>query len=103
MSEEADSAGRWGHWGRSFDFDFDKAINTDIGHSLDFNTDIDLDKDVEVDVAVVADAVIEGNIAALTGSVEAVGLDTLTELDFSVITVENQYSGIDVAAFSAVD
>jgi hypothetical protein len=92
-----------GHYrDRDVEVDVEKDIDVEIDVDLEYDFDVDLDKDVDVDVYVDSDADIDGNVATLEGTVEAIGDDTLAELTFTVTTVEDQLSEVSVIAVSAV-
>lgn len=89
------------HYDRNdYDYDFDKDINVDIDTNLSWNTDIDFDKDVDVDIDINAYANVVGNIAQLTLDAEAIGYDSLVEVDASVLTVEYELSSIALSVIS---
>lgn len=83
------------------DYDFSKDIDIDVDVDLNFDTDIDLDKDVDIDVDVDSNVHLDGNFASATFTVEAVGDDTLAEVDINVLAVEGELSSVDGVMIAA--
>ncbi|MEZ5775707.1 MAG: hypothetical protein R3D33_13655 [Hyphomicrobiaceae bacterium] len=90
------------NWDMGSDVDFSKDIDIDVDFDQSFDTDIKVDKDVDINVDIDVKADVEGNTAELTFDVEAVGKDTYAQLDFVVLTVEDELSSINGYAVSAV-
>ena len=82
---------------------FDKVLNADINTDLDFDVNVDVDKNVDIDIDIDAAANVEGNSAQLTFDVEAFGIDTVAELEFSILTIEDELSSVAGFAVSAVN
>jgi hypothetical protein len=88
---------------RKEEFEFDKDLNIDVDVNLAFDVDVDVDvnKDVDIDIDVNSDVYLNGNTAELTLDVQAIGEDTDVQAIVSVLTVDDQMSGISLWAFSA--
>lgn len=83
-------------------YEFDKEIELEVETEIDFDVEVEFDKEVDIEVDVCADIDIDGNFASLVADVEAVGTDTLVEVDTSVLAVENELSSVTVVATAAV-
>lgn len=83
-------------------YEFEKEIDIEVEAEIDFDVDVEFDKDVDINVDVCADIDIDGNFASLVADVEAVGKDTLVEVDTAVLAVEDQLSSVTVVATAAV-
>lgn len=83
------------------DYEFDKEIDINVDVTINFDTNIDFDKTFDADIYVSSHVCIEGNLATLTLDAEAVGYDTLVEVDAAVLTVENELSSITLSVISA--
>lgn len=81
-----------GWWNHGSDVDIEKEIDAEISVDFDFDTDIDFDKDVDVDIVVESCVDIEGNLTNITFDAEAIGSDSLVEVDLAVLTVEGELS-----------
>ena len=90
----------WGNWGN--DNDVEKEIDIEIYADFDVDVDVNLESDTDIDVDIDVHPTIDGNTANLFFSVEALGKDTFTELDFVVLTVEDQMTSIDGFAVSSI-
>ncbi|MEM7555830.1 MAG: hypothetical protein AAF378_17380 [Cyanobacteria bacterium P01_A01_bin.84] len=82
-------------------YNFKKNISSTVDTNITFDSKTNVDKDVNVDVAINAKANIKGNIADLQFDVEAVGDDSFTEVEASVLTTDG-LSSIAGAMYSAV-
>jgi hypothetical protein len=80
------------------DITVEKDINVDVDFTQSFNTDINYDKLVNIDVDIDVNVDIEGNFAQATWDVQAIGTDTLAEIDLVVLAVENTLSHISGSA-----
>jgi len=91
-------------WNNNDDFDFSKDIDIDVDADFDVDWDFYNDYDSYVDISheVCSDIDLDGNSALLDANVEAVGDDTLVEVSAVVLTTDD-YSGVTLTAFSAVD
>lgn len=85
----------------SLDYEFKKEIDVEIDVKVDYDFNVDLDKDVDVDVKIDSKADVDGNVATLEGTAEAIGTDTLAEVTFSTLVVEDELSEVSVIAISA--
>jgi hypothetical protein len=83
-----------------FEYDKDLDINVDTDISFDTSVTLDVYKDVVVYTEVYTD--VEGNSAFATVDVEAIGYDTFSELDLSVLAVEGQLSSVTATASAVV-
>ena len=92
-----------GWWFPPKNDDFEKDLRIDVDVDIDFDTDIDFDKDYDADIKIDADADVKGNIATVVLDAEAVGKDTLVEVDAAVLTIENELSSVTMSIISAVD
>lgn len=84
------------------EFDFDKTVNTNVSTTIKFDTDIYFDKSFHLNGYVNFANHVEGNTANLVVDAEAIGYDTLVEVDASVLTTYD-YSGITLSVVSAVN
>ncbi|WP_017327794.1 hypothetical protein [Synechococcus sp. PCC 7336] len=82
-------------------FIVDKTVNSTVNNVITFDTDITFDKISTTDVLVVADADIDGNITTLTLDAEAIGSDTLVEVDSSVLSIHGELSSLSLSVISA--
>jgi hypothetical protein len=100
--EAVEASGVAGGYGSpSRDFRFNKNVSTTVSSTINFNTNVDFDKTVDVDVDIYSDVFVNGNSATFSGDVEAIGNNSLAELDLSVLTT-SELSSISAAAVSAV-
>ena len=83
-------------------FGFNKNVSSTVNNEFNFNSVIDIDKTKNVDVDVNADIDIEGNLAELTFDAEAVGKNTLVEVEASVLAVEDQLSSVAASIIAGV-
>ena len=83
-------------------FKFDKKVNSEVNNAFNFDSKIDIDKVKTVDVKIDAKADVKGNIAELTFDAEAVGRDTLVEVEASILTVEDELSSVAASIISVV-
>ena len=83
-------------------FDFYKNVDSTVTNNVNFNTDIDFDKYKDVDIYVDSDVNVQGNLAELVVDAEAIGYDTLVEVESSVLAVEDKLSSVSLSAISAV-
>ncbi len=84
------------------DFHFDKKVESDVTNIINFDTNIDFDKNKNVDIYVNSDLNINGNLSELVADVEAIGKDTLVEVETSVLSVDNKLSSVSLSAISGV-
>jgi hypothetical protein len=84
------------------EIDFDKDIDVKVDVDLDFKVDVEVTKFTDIFSNVFSFALVEGNVAEMTLSLEAFGTDTFVEYDGAILTMENQLSSIDFYAVSAV-
>ncbi|WP_017327793.1 hypothetical protein [Synechococcus sp. PCC 7336] len=82
-------------------FEVDKTVNSTVNNTITFDTDITFDKFSTTDVLVVANADIDGNITTLTLDAEAIGSDTLVEVDSSVLSIHGELSSLSLSVISA--
>ena len=88
-------------WGWDPDVDVEKDIDVDIDYDLDADIDIDFDKDKDVDIDVDSDVDIDDNLTEVFVTAEAIGHDTLVEVDVFVLTTDD-LSSAEVSVISAV-
>ncbi|MBE9636206.1 hypothetical protein [Salipiger mangrovisoli] len=87
----------------SIDVDFDKDIDVTVDVTLTTESTTTHTDTTNIDSYVTAVTCIEGNTADVIFDIEAVGTDTFTSLDISVLTFEDQLSSITGSITSAVD
>lgn len=83
------------------DVDIDKDIDASVSFDFDIDVDIELHKDVDINVDVSSGVHVDGNVTTSVVDVEAVGEDTLVEVDVVILSVEDElssFSGVMVAA-----
>ena len=85
------------------DFDFYKNVESTVTNNVNFNTNIDFYKDKDVYIDVYSDVDINGNLAELVVDAEAIGKDTLVEVESSVLAVEDKLSSVSLSVISAVN
>ena len=81
--------------------EFAKELNSTATNAATFVVDAFIAKLVEKDINVLQDIDLEGNFANLFGDVEAIGSNTLSDNEFSILTIANELSSISVLAESA--
>jgi len=81
----------------------DKKINSEINTTIKFDTDIDFEKKKDVDIKVKSESDVKGNLAELLLDAEALGINTLVEVDSAILTVEDKLSSVVVSAIAASD
>ncbi|ETX11994.1 hypothetical protein OCH239_18760 [Roseivivax halodurans JCM 10272] len=84
------------------DVDFDKDIEIDIDVDLDFDSFVDVETYVDLDVDVYSDPHVDGNTASIAFEVEAVGIDTVTDITFTNLAIENTMSSTSGTAIAVV-
>ncbi|WP_353931910.1 hypothetical protein WJM97_04820 [Okeanomitos corallinicola TIOX110] len=92
-----------GGWGYTPGFSYEKELDIEVETEIKFDTEIDFKKNYNADIKIDSDADIKGNIATLTFDVEAIGKDTLAEVDVAVLAVENKLSSVTGSMISAVN
>ncbi|WP_017327795.1 hypothetical protein [Synechococcus sp. PCC 7336] len=80
----------------------DKTVNSTVNNEITFDTDILFEKDFNADIDIDAFADIDGNISTLTLDAEAIGTDTLVEVDSSVLSIHGELSSVSLSVISAV-
>lgn len=88
--------------GNDFDFSKDLDINVDVDIDLDVDVDVDIDKDVNICIDINQDLYIDGNTAELNLDAEAIGDNSLVEVDAVVLTTDHS-SSVVLHVISAVD
>ena len=83
------------------DINFVKELNSQVTNAADFDVTADILKNINKDIDVNQDVDLEGNFANLFGDVEAMGEDTLTDMEFSIYTIANELSSMSVLAEAA--
>lgn len=78
-------------------------IDVDIDADLDIDTDINLDIETDVDVDVFSDVDVEDSLTVVTFDAEAIGNQTLVEVDVVVLTVDNELSSASGVIVAAAD
>ena len=84
-------------------FDFNKKVESNVTNIVNFDTNIDFDKYKDVDIDVKSNLNIKGNLAELVVDAEAIGKDTLVEVESSVLAVEDKLSSVSLSAISGVN
>ena len=82
-------------------FSFSSSGATGIVVDSDFESDISIESDVDIQID--SDVDVDGNLSQLSLDAEAIGTDTLVEVDSSVLTVEDQLSSVTLSVVSAVE
>jgi hypothetical protein len=84
------------------EFEYDKDLDISVDTDINFDTSVMLD--VYKDVVVYTDVYtnVEGNSAFVTADVEAIGYDTFSELDVSVLAVEDTLSSVTLVGTAVV-
>ena len=75
-------------------FSFTKTVSSTVNNEFNFDANIDIDKTKNVDVDINADIDVEGNIAELIFDAEAVGKNSIVEVETSVLAVEDKLSSV---------
>lgn len=83
--------------------DIEKDIDIDIDSDLDIDTDVDLDTDIDVDADVDSDVDVEDTLTTVTFEAEAIGNQTLVEVDVVVLSVDNELSSASGVIVAAAD
>lgn len=83
--------------------DVNKDIDIDIDADLDIDTDINLDIFTDIDVDVDSDVDVEDSLTVVTFDAEAIGDNTLVEVDVVVLTVDNELSSASGTIVAAAD
>ena len=83
------------------DVTFTKDLISTATNAAFFTVDANINKVITKDIAVFQDVELTGNFANLFGDVEAIGANTLSDIEFSILTIEDELSSISVLAESA--
>ena len=83
------------------DVTFNKDLFSSATNAASFFVDADIVKTIDKDILVTQDVELTGNFANLFGDVEAIGANTLSDIEFSILTIEDELSSISVLAESA--
>ncbi|MEM9567964.1 MAG: hypothetical protein AAF974_06610, partial [Cyanobacteria bacterium P01_E01_bin.34] len=75
-------------------------LTSTVANAANFNIDAFIAKLVEKDIDAFQDVDLDGNFANLFGDVEAIGSNTLSDTEFSILTIANELSSISVLAES---
>ena len=81
--------------------EFAKTLNSAATNAATFDVDAGIVKTIDKLIEVFQDVDLEGNFANLFGDLEAVGSKTLSDLEFSILTIANELSSMSVLAESA--
>ncbi|MBX6372921.1 MAG: hypothetical protein IRZ13_01630 [Acetobacteraceae bacterium] len=93
----------WDFWdSNSFEVEKDVKVDVDIDVSLDFDVDPKLDSNVDVDHKYDVDVDIKGNDATFFIDIEALGDNSSTQLNLTVL-VTDDLSMITASGYAAVD
>ncbi|MGB5901167.1 MAG: hypothetical protein WBD58_07870 [Geitlerinemataceae cyanobacterium] len=79
-----------------------KDLDLNVSFELDIDTDINFDKDFNADIKIDSDADIKDNITTVTFDAEAIGGNSLVEVDLVVLTTDG-LSSASGSIISAVD
>jgi hypothetical protein len=79
-----------------------KDVDIDVNTSLDTDVDIDINKDLDADLNFNSSVDITGNLATVTFDVTAIGNNTASEADISVVATDG-LSEVSGSLFAAVD
>ena len=80
---------------------FTKELNSTVTNAATFNVTADIFKNINKDINVNQDVDLRGNFANLFGDVEAMGPNTLSDMEFSIYTIANELSSMSVLAEAA--
>ncbi|MEM9005307.1 MAG: hypothetical protein AAGE59_17510 [Cyanobacteria bacterium P01_F01_bin.86] len=83
------------------DVTFTKNLFSAATNAATFTVDASIVKTVDKDINVLQNVELTGNFANLFGDVEAIGANTLSDIEFSILTIEDELSSIAVLAESA--
>ena len=83
------------------DVSFTKNLFSSATNAATFTVNANIVKTVDKDINVFQDVDLTGNFANLFGDVEAIGANTLSDIEFSILTIEGELSSIAVLAESA--
>jgi len=81
--------------------EFKKMINSEVNTKIKFDTEINFRKRKNVNIKVKSESEVDGNLAELLLDAEALGIDTLVEVDAAILTVEDKLSSVVVSAITA--
>ena len=81
---------------------FEKEIDIDIDTEVELKVDIEFEKDVDVDIKVDSDVDIKDNLTQVVVEAEAIGDNSLVEIDTSVLTTDYMSSAY-LSVVAAVD
>jgi hypothetical protein len=93
---EVKVVGGWGSYGGGTNVD--KDLDSNISVDLDIDTDIDFDKYFDANININSDVYVNGNSTTVTFDAEAIGGDSLVEVDLAVLTTD----GLSSAAGSII-
>ncbi|MGB3402095.1 MAG: hypothetical protein WBA77_05340 [Microcoleaceae cyanobacterium] len=80
----------------------DKTVDIDVNTDLDTDVNIDINKDLDADLDFDSNVDITGNLATVTFDVTAIGNNTASEADISVVATSG-LSEVSGSLFAAVD
>jgi hypothetical protein len=80
---------------------FEKEIDVDVSAEVDLKVDINFEKEKDVDIKVTSEVDIKGNLTEVFVSAEAIGPDSLVEIDAIVLTTDTM-SSAELSVISAV-
>lgn len=83
------------------DPNLDKELNSTINTTYNLDANSDIDKDYDANISIVSNTDVTGNSTTIIGDAEAVGTDTVVEIEFSAITLENELSSGFVSVLAA--
>jgi hypothetical protein len=83
--------------------EFNKQINSEVNTNLNTNVDVDFFKDFDLTSDIVSNVDLEDNVASIIFDAEALGEDSLVEVDVAVLTVENELSSVSGSIVSVTD
>lgn len=82
-------------------YDVKKDLEVKVDFDLNADIKIDIKKEKDVDIKVTSDVDIKGNLTEVFVSAEAIGYDSLVEVDTFVLTTDT-LSSAEVSVISAV-
>jgi hypothetical protein len=79
-----------------------KDIDLDVDFDLNIDTNIDFYKDFEANIYISSDVNVQGNSSSITFDVEAIGDNSVVEVDLVVLTTD-RLSSVSGSIIAAVD
>ncbi len=88
-------------WMHDDGYDFDKEVDIDVDADIDVDFDFDVTKDFDANINIDSHVNVSGNSTTIAFDAEALGSDTVVEVDVVALTIENELSsasGLIIAA-----